>query len=74
MKWRFGQLETVDDVRQESERILRGIESGDLTPEQGIQVRKHLDAHAETIREATRTSVRERFEADEQDPGQGAYR
>ena len=65
VKWRFGKLESLDDVRAESERILRGIEEGTLTPEQGIQVRKHLEAHSETIREATRTSVRERFEHDE---------
>ena len=63
--WQFGKLRTLDDMREESERILRGIESAELTPEQGIKIRQHLDAHAETIREATATSVRERFEADE---------
>ena len=65
IKWKFGNLETLDDVRAESERILRALEDGTLTPEQGIQVRRHLEAHAETIREATRTNVRQRFEHDQ---------
>lgn len=65
VRWKFGKLADLDDLRMESERILRGIESGMLTPEQGIKLRTLLDGHAANVREAQQSNVRERFELDQ---------
>ena len=65
VRWKFGELASLEDLRIESERILRGIEDGTLTPEQGIQLRKLLDGHADDIRASRLTDRRAEFEEDE---------
>ena len=65
VRWKFGKLASLEDLRIESERILHGIEDATLTPEQGIQLRKLLDGHADDIRASRLTDRRAEFERDQ---------
>ncbi len=65
VRWKFGALKTMDDLRMESERILRGIEEGVLTPEQGIKIRTLLSGHSDDIKASQLTNRRAEFEKEQ---------